>query len=200
MSGHDCGHVKMTGHILVKCVVRGWSVTSQWAVCDRSWVVCDRSWVVFAQCVNWATTARPTNHPLTSHFTSTWLVSDHPWPVTDRPLTGHRLPPDHSFYKYVTGHLHMTAVMTTHFTSMRPVNWLAGRAKCVNYVMLMTCQYDKNSGIRSQNFFWPENILAKVPLVSNSSIYSAKTWAIWAFRDSFGILRTCRFQNCPWWA
>ena len=34
--------------------------------------------------------------------------------------------------------------------------------------------------------------------MSCTSIFSAKSWSNLTFRDSFGILRTCRFQNCPW--
>ena len=30
------------------------------------------------------------------------------------------------------------------------------------------------------------------------SIFSAYSWSNFKIRDSFGKLRTCRFQNCPW--
>ena len=34
--------------------------------------------------------------------------------------------------------------------------------------------------------------------MSFSSIFSANIWPNFNFRDSFGKLRTCSFQNCPW--
>ena len=37
-----------------------------------------------------------------------------------------------------------------------------------------------------------------IDLLFCTSIFSAKSWSNLTFRDSFGILRTCRFQNCPW--
>ena len=66
----------------------------------------------------------------------------------------------------------------------------------INMTSCSSCKYDEIFRQKISEFC----LAWKVPLVSNSSIFSAKTWAIWAFRDSFGILRTCRFQNCPWWA
>ena len=38
----------------------------------------------------------------------------------------------------------------------------------------------------------------KWPLVSLSSIFTASTWSIIKSRDSFEILRTCRFKNWPY--
>ena len=35
-------------------------------------------------------------------------------------------------------------------------------------------------------------------LVSFTSIFSASSWPKSKIRDSFGKLRPCRFQNCPW--
>ena len=35
-------------------------------------------------------------------------------------------------------------------------------------------------------------------LVSSISIFSAYSWSNFKIRDSFGKLKTCRFQNCPW--
>ena len=37
----------------------------------------------------------------------------------------------------------------------------------------------------------------KWPLVSLTSIFTASTWSIIKSRDSFEILRTCRFKNWP---
>ena len=41
------------------------------------------------------------------------------------------------------------------------------------------------------NYFWHP--------VSFSSLFSANIWPNFNFRDSFGKLRTCSFQNCPWY-
>ena len=38
----------------------------------------------------------------------------------------------------------------------------------------------------------------KTHLVSLISIFSSYSWSNFKIRDSFGKLRTCRFQNCPW--
>ena len=38
----------------------------------------------------------------------------------------------------------------------------------------------------------------KAPLVSLISIFFAYSWSNFKIRDSFEKLRTCRFQNCPW--
>ena len=38
----------------------------------------------------------------------------------------------------------------------------------------------------------------KWPLVSLTSIFTASTWSIIKSRDSFEILRTCRFKNWPY--